>query len=115
MARIRHMAVKTANVPKLADFYKNVFGLTEVSRGKRSIYLSDGHINMAILPAEGGPEGIDHFGFEVEDPQKMADSALEAGARQGPRDLPRDGRFAEVFIKDPAGQRVDLSKQGWKT
>src|SRR5437667_207616 len=47
MARIRHMAVKTANVPKLADFYKNVFGLTEVSRGKRSIYLSDGHINMA--------------------------------------------------------------------
>ena len=47
--------------------------------------------------------------------QKMADSALEAGAQQGPRDLPRDGRFAEVFIKDPAGQRVDLSKQGWKT
>src|SRR5882757_1467879 len=75
MARIKHMAVKTADVPKLADFYKNVFGLTEVSRGKRSIYLSDGHINMAILPAEGGPEGIDHFGFEVEDPQKMADSA----------------------------------------
>ncbi len=74
-----------------------------------------GYINMAILPAEGGAEGIDHFGFEVEDPQKMADSALEAGARQGPRDLPRDGRFAEVFIKDPAGQRVDLSKQGWKT
>jgi hypothetical protein len=44
----------------------------------------------------------------------MADSAVEAGALQGPRDLPRDGRFAEVFIKDPSGQRVDLSKQGWK-
>jgi catechol 2,3-dioxygenase-like lactoylglutathione lyase family enzyme len=115
MARIRHMAVKTADVPKLADFYKNVFGLKEVSRGKRSIYLSDGYINMAILPAGDGQEGIDHFGFEVEDLQKMADSAVEAGAQQGPRDLPRDGRFAEVFIKDPAGQRVDLSKQGWKT
>lgn len=115
MARIRHMAVKTADVAKLADFYKNVFGLKEVSRGKRSIYLSDGYINMAILPAEDGQEGIDHFGFEVEDLQKMADSALEAGAQQGPRELPRDGRFAEVFIKDPAGQRVDLSKQGWKS
>ncbi|HSE87426.1 MAG TPA: VOC family protein [Candidatus Binatia bacterium] len=114
MARIRHMAVKTADVSKLADFYKNVFGLREVSRGKRSIYLSDGYINMAILPAEDGQEGIDHFGFEVEDLQKMANSALEAGAQQGPRDLPRDGRFAEVFIKDPTGQRVDLSKQGWK-
>jgi methylmalonyl-CoA/ethylmalonyl-CoA epimerase len=108
------MAVKTADVPKLADFYKNVFGLREVSRGKRSIYLSDGYINMAILPAEDGHECIDHFGFEVEDLQKMANSALEAGAQQGPRDLPRDGRFAEVFIKDPTGQRVDLSKQGWK-
>ena len=82
MARIKHMAVKTADVPKLADFYKNVFGLKEVSRGKRSIYLSDGYINMAILPAEGGPEGIDHFGFEVEDPQKMAD----------PRSKPAPGR-----------------------
>ena len=49
------------------------------------------------------------------DLQKMAESAVEAGAQQGPRDLPRDGRFAEVFIKDPSGQRVDLSKQGWKT
>jgi hypothetical protein len=29
--------------------------------------------------------------------------------------LPRDGRFAEVFIEDPMGQRVDLSEQGWKT
>ena len=115
MARIRHIAVMTADVPKLADFYKSVFGLKEVSRGKRSIYLSDGYINLAILPAGEGQEGIDHVGFEVEDLQQMADSALEAGAQQGPRDLPRDGRFAEVFIKDPTGQRVDLSKQGWKT
>src|SRR5215831_12513504 len=103
MARIRHIAVMTADVPKLADFYKNVFGLKEVSRGKRSIYLSDGYINMAILPAGDGREGIDHFGFEVEDLQKMADSAVDAGAQQGPHDLPRDGRFAEVFIKDPSG------------
>ena len=72
MARIKHIAVMTADVPKLADFYKNVFGLKEVSRGKRSIYLSDGYINMAILPAGDGQEGIDHFGFEVEDLQKMA-------------------------------------------
>jgi methylmalonyl-CoA/ethylmalonyl-CoA epimerase len=106
----------TADVPKLADFYKNVFGLQEVSRGKRSIYLSDGYINMAILPAADGSEGgIHHFGFEVEDVQKMAESAVDAGAQQGPSNLPRDGRFAEVFIKDPSGQRVDLSKQGWKT
>src|SRR5262249_61770438 len=102
MARIRHIAVMTADVPKLADFYKNVFGLKEVSRGKRSIYLSDGYINMAILPAGDGREGIDHFGFEVEDLQKMADSAVDAGAHQGPPDLPAAASFAEAFIQNPS-------------
>src|SRR5262249_61597721 len=97
------------------DFEKNVSGRKAASRAKRSIYLPDGYINMATLPAGDGREGIDHLGFEVEDLQKMADSAVDAGAQQGPHDLPRDGRFAEVFIKDPSAQRVDLSKQGWKT
>lgn len=40
---------------------------------------------------------------------------MEAGARKGPESVPRDGRFAEVFILDPVGARVDLSEQGWKT
>ena len=35
--------------------------------GNRAIYLTDGYINMAVLPSRGGREGIDHFGFQVED------------------------------------------------
>lgn len=115
MAKIRHIAVRSDNIPKLADFYKKVFGLKEVSRGDETVYLSDGYINLAILPARGAQQGIDHFGFEVDDPEETAASALEAGAVQGSRSLPRDGRFAEIFLRDPVGQRVDLSKRGWKT
>jgi catechol 2,3-dioxygenase-like lactoylglutathione lyase family enzyme len=115
MARIRHLAVRSDNVPKLADFYKKVFGLKEVSRGEQTIYLSDGYINLAILPSRGAQQGIDHFGFEVDDPEGTVGSALEAGAVQGSHTLPRDGRFAEIFFRDPVGQRVDLSKQGWKS
>ena len=40
--------------------------------GQRAIYLTDGYINMAILPARGGREGIDHFGFQVEELEEHA-------------------------------------------
>ena len=47
--------------------------------------------------------------------ESTAKAALAGGARQGPEEPPRDGRFAEVFIRDPSGTRVDLSEQGWQT
>ena len=71
MAKIRHIAIKVEDQEKAATFYKETFGITEAWRGpvrddgKRAIYLTDGYINMAVLPARGGREGIDHFGFQV--------------------------------------------------
>lgn len=116
MARIRHIALLTKDTEKLAEFYKTSFGLREVARSGedgRAIYLSDGHINLAILPARNRREGIYHFGIEVEDVKGAVQSALEAGATGGTAELPRDGRFAETFVLDPVGTRVDLSL-GWK-
>ena len=115
MAKIRHIAVFARDVGALADFYKSTFEMEEVSRGKASIYLSDGYINLAILPARGSrPVGIDHFGFHVDGVDETASVAMSKGASQGPAELPRDGRFAEAFIRDPVGQRVDLSAAGWR-
>jgi catechol 2,3-dioxygenase-like lactoylglutathione lyase family enzyme len=116
MAKIRHIALLTNDPPKLAEFYRNAFGMKEVARSgekQDAIYLSDGHINLAILPARGRPEGIFHFGFEVENVEQATRAAIEAGATQGTESLPRDGRFAEGFVRDPVGTRVDLSL-GWK-
>ena len=56
-----------------------------------------------------------HFGFEIEDFEETARTAMAAGATQAPEDVPQDGRFAEGFIRDPVGQRVDLSVRGWLT
>ncbi len=41
-------------------------------------------------------------------------AAVEAGGKKGSNSLPKDGRFAEAFVVDPVGTRVDLSEQGWK-
>lgn len=119
MARIRHLALLSKDTEKLAGFYKASFGLNEVARSGeasehgQAIYLSDGHINLAILPARNRREGIFHFGMEVEDVKGAVATAKGNGATGGTDKLPKDGRFAETFVLDPVGTRVDLSL-GWK-
>ena len=119
MAKIKHVAICTEDVPGLAQFYQTTFGLNEVGRQNAveglAIYLSDGYINLAILPARGGPQGINHLGFEVEDVREVGRVAKEAGAATGIAPRPRDGRFAEFRLHDPVGTPVDLSEKGWRT
>src|ERR1700732_5377724 len=71
MARIRHLAILTEDVQRLVKFYTNSFGLKIVQGVGTATYLTDGHINLAIIPIgpereiEGNQlkEGINHFGF----------------------------------------------------
>lgn len=58
MPQIRHLALLTDDQQGLATSYKSVFEVHEVhrrsaSRGGPAIYLSDGHLNLAILPVVG--------------------------------------------------------------
>jgi predicted enzyme related to lactoylglutathione lyase len=122
MAQIKHIAISAVDNEKLAEFYKTVFGMTEVFRqpagtaGRQAFYLSDGHINLAILPArDESKQGLNHFGFHIENIDDVADAAMKAGASQGRQGVPQDGRFAEEYILDPAGARIDLSMAGWAT
>ena len=82
--------------------------------GDDAVYVSDGHLNLAIIKTKGRPEGLFHCGFQVDDMKRVAKSALENGALAGLHDVPLDGRFVEAFIKDPIGNRVDISETGWK-
>jgi hypothetical protein len=112
MPRIAHFPRRAAKLGVL----QNAFGFKEVARSGddgEAIYVSDGHINLALLPARNRREGIFHFGIQVEDVKGAAATALAAGATGGKAELPRDGRFAETFVLDPVGTRVDLSP-GWK-
>ena len=91
MARIRHLAILTENVDKLVKFYTNAFGLKIVHGVGTATYLSDGHINLAIIPI--GPErkiegpdlkpGLYHFGFEVENVAGLRDTCKELNAATG--------------------------------
>jgi catechol 2,3-dioxygenase-like lactoylglutathione lyase family enzyme len=88
MARIRHLAILTEDVQRLVKFYTNSFGLKIVQGVGTATYLTDGHINLAIIPIgpereiEGNQlkEGINHFGFEVESVEAMVPVCKQWGA-----------------------------------
>lgn len=123
MAQIEHIALFARDNLALAEFYKTTFGMEEVFRqpagkdGERTaVYLTDGRINLALLPAAPtGAEGLHHFGFRVDSVDETAEAAVASGARHGRSEVPQDGRFNEAFILDPVGARIDLSSKGWAT
>ena len=105
MAKIRHIAMTSDNPSKLADFYKEVFGMTEVRRSENGqVFLTDGYINMALLnyktpndedpgPNGGYYDGIHHIGFQVDDIEAAAEKLDKAGgARLSPHSHPRHRR-----------------------
>lgn len=130
MARIRHIAIGTKNPEATALFYIEGLGLKQVGRlnsaTAEGYYLSDGHVNVAILkfknddPAttEGAPRytGVHHFGLEVEDMAKARARIEKAGAVHRPypgtEEMEKRGNV-EVKFSGPDGVTIDLSEHGW--
>jgi catechol 2,3-dioxygenase-like lactoylglutathione lyase family enzyme len=117
MPSIRHLAIRCQDPPAMADFYKTVFDLQEVWRGTRVVYLTDGVVNLALLPApsDGSTDtvGINHFGFQIEDleeiQRRLALMEVPAATQR-----PQDGqRYAEFRAVDPEGNAFDLAEKGW--
>ena len=124
MARIKHIALSTDDPSKTADFYKNVFGLTELRRepaetGADGVWLSDGYIYFAILKhgsddtpnlGEGAStvNGVHHIGFYVDDMDQTC-AALEA---TGSSEYPGTSKVNRKY-KGPDGLGLDVRVRGW--
>ena len=99
MAKIKHIALTTHDLEKVASFYKDVFGMAEVGRGGSThIYLSDGDLNLTIRACKKSDDpdvgeqgedfsGIHHIGFIVDNVLECAERMEQAGAtRRTPLD-----------------------------
>ena len=122
MARLKHIAIRTGDVAKTAAFYKEAFDLEEVGRGLSGVYLSDGHINMAILKLRTptSPAGVEHFGFQVDNLEESVERVARLGggqltdmARINPTDPSRPQSYFEVKVTGPEEQEIDVSDTGW--
>ena len=134
MARIKHIALTTQNPDKVAAFYKDALGLTEIRRRPSgAVFLTDGYINLAILNwktekdadvGANGPNynGIHHFGFEVDDLdqacQKMEEAQATPLTRKRGLDVamaPGARRNFEMKCSGPDQVVIDISHTGWDT
>lgn len=124
MAKLRHLALHTADPIGTADFYKRVFDMKEVHRNETPmaeaiIHLSDGYLHLALLRFRS-PElaatygssstlGLNHFGFWLDETeaQKTRQKLMEVGAVKGPG--VETGVFFEEKWKGPDGVVFDLS------
>jgi catechol 2,3-dioxygenase-like lactoylglutathione lyase family enzyme len=130
MVRIRHIAIGTQDPEATAKFYMDGLGLKKVgevdSSTARGYYLTDGHVNLAILqfksddPAmtEGALRytGIHHFGVEVDDMAEGRTRIEGAGAVHRPypgTDEMEARGNVEVKFSGPDGVTIDLSEHGW--
>jgi catechol 2,3-dioxygenase-like lactoylglutathione lyase family enzyme len=126
MAQIKHIAIRTNDVAKTAAFYKEAFDLEQVGDGKNGIYLTDGHLNLAILslrPAMGGETmklGVDHIGFAVDDVNAAVARVKSVGGRAldehnvvDRADTSKAQSYFEVKCVGPDGQVIDVSNAGW--
>ena len=120
MPKLRHLAIRTEDTGKLASFYKDVFEMQVLHKDKEeggAIYLSDGYFNLAILPnhEQNAPNGLYHFGFEVESGEKIVERLKKINPNKLPKQRPNGRPYAETRGSDPDGNYFDISEHGFLT
>jgi catechol 2,3-dioxygenase-like lactoylglutathione lyase family enzyme len=135
MAKLTHIALSTQDVEGTARFYIEVFGMKELGKiddpGTRGCFLTDGHVNLAILNFKNdraagaergrGFSGIHHMGFQVESLEDIAGKLAAAGSARrddvnealgvGPGHAAHGN--VEVKYSGPDGVMLDVSATGW--
>ncbi len=114
MAKIRHIAIKADDPERLVRFYENTFEMEVILRRETgAIYMTDGYMNVAILPVKDGQRaGIDHFGFQVDNLEDVFGKLREEGL-EPPVPGAHNPPFAEVRGHDPEGNGFDLTVHGF--
>lgn len=115
MAKIRHLAIKAQDPERLVRFYENTFDMEVILRRETgAIYMTDGYMNVAVLPLkEGDRAGIDHFGFQVDDLEGIFDKLKQEGI-EPPTPGAHNPPYAEVRGYDPEGNGFDLTVHGFE-
>ncbi len=142
---IRHLATYNEDQPRKHAFYLRVLEMRDVTRTQEEIdrqtqqtlgeipsdfkpvtipapFAGDGFVNLAILHntgqvpfARGRRSWFDHFGMLVPDPLGLLMQIRAEEPNDEPMDIRPPERQVEYGVKDPEGNRLDLSStKGWK-
>ena len=114
MSKIRHIAYRASDVEKMANFFVDALGMNITQRRKnRAIDLSDGTINITVLPLRGTAnenQGIDHIGFSAENDDEAGRRLETAGAKKIATIELGSAAHYEAKFQGPEGIVVDIGK-----
>src|ERR1700730_14452448 len=114
MGKMRHIAIRCEDTEKTAQWLQDALQLELVQRrGSGAIDLSDGDVNLTLLPLGLGTgdqparPGFEHIGVTVTDDEAARQRLLKAGAIElnpiGLGDV-----YYEAKFKSPEGLVVDV-------
>ena len=115
MGKIRHIAIRCEDTEKTAQWLQDALELQLVQRrgGSGAIDLSDGDVNITLLPLGLGAgdrptrPGFEHIGVSVKDDEAARQKLLSAGAVElnpvGLGDV-----YYEAKFKSPDGLVIDV-------
>ena len=122
MSRIVHLALKVDDLERTTQFYREVFGFSEMStdrvRDHTSRHLSDGMIDLALIKYDAGTESaesrasgegpcIHHFAVEVADL-----GAAEKRIRALGCEIISDPGVVPVKFRAPGGTVCEIVPEG---
>jgi predicted enzyme related to lactoylglutathione lyase len=117
--KLNHLAITTDHYTLLGMFYRANFGLKasgDTAREMGAISVGDGYLGMTLIPRRGGRKaGLDHFGIEVEDLERVRAKIAKKYPDIEIVKRPSNRPFASYSAHDPAGNYFDLSQPGHET
>jgi catechol 2,3-dioxygenase-like lactoylglutathione lyase family enzyme len=129
---INHISIRADEPCQVAEFYEKVFGLKEAEtyRDDGSVCMTDGKVKLLLRRRDkslyrGLREGLDHFGFKVEDLEKTRSdlAALTEAAPPAPSSQFVGGNgkkneedfrrccLGDHFVADPDGVLIDMAEK----
>ncbi len=122
MNRIVHLALKVDDLERTTEFYRKVFGFTEMKtekvRDHTSRHLSDGAIDVALIKYDAGTQSaeskaagegpcIHHFAVEVDDIAEATRQIKSYGC-----EIISDAGVIPVKFRAPGGTVCELVPVG---
>jgi catechol 2,3-dioxygenase-like lactoylglutathione lyase family enzyme len=89
--------------------------------GMTAVYLSDGTMNMALVKnSRIAKRGVQLLGIKVENIKEIGERLQQSAEFLYPgetpielRERPASSPYKAVYFKDPDGNEIDLSEEGW--
>ena len=121
LTRIDHINMRVKNLEASKDFYGSVFGFepkeSGTYKGRSWAILGIPDQAYLCLYEAGNTERVDqdiqinHFGFHVEDFEKLERRLQENNVKISYGGAVQNGKSRSIYIEDPSGYEIELSEQ----